>query len=169
MCVCVGRREGRGEPDGCPRPSRAKALRSAAPESGVLSVNGGRRPTCQAGVPSAPGSGAPGDPRPGGRQRRGREGVRGPQPAPRPGAALCRGSGGGRGVSSEEPGRDDSGLRARRGRTRPASPGTFRGEGVGLRGALGADKARPGLIIASRALGRGRPGPAAAGGRPREK
>lgn len=136
-------------------------------------MNGGRRPTCQAGVPSARGSGAPGGPAPGGRQRRGRESAPGPSGVPGPHPArglLCVGGpGGGRGVSSEDPGRDDSGLRAGRGRTRPASHGTVRGEGVCLPGALGADKARPGLIIASRALGRRRPGPAAAGGRPREK
>lgn len=38
-----------------------KHSRSAAPESGVLSVNGGRRPLSSR-VPPARGSGAPGDP-----------------------------------------------------------------------------------------------------------
>lgn len=42
-------------------------------------------------------------------------------------------------------------------------------EGVGPRGALGTDKARPELIITSRALGKGRPGAGGAGGRPRGK
>lgn len=85
-CVCVGRGGGRGEPDGCPRPSEP-ALRSAAPESWGAFCERRPAPHMSSRVPPARDSGAPGDPgRAGGSGARSGEraravGVPGPHPA----------------------------------------------------------------------------------------